>query len=291
MNGKVIVVGGPTASGKSDLAVRLAKKYGGEVISADALLVYKGLNIGTAKPTKEEMQDIPHHLIDVVEPTQNFSVSDYERLALPVLEDILSRGKTAIICGGTGFYIKSLLFKSQFGNTPQNQEIREKYKKIAQEKGNTYLHNLLKACDKESAERLHENDTKRVIRALEIFELTGKKKSEQQDKEIARYPYTAYAVDFPRETLYERINRRVDVMFELGLLDEVKGLISLGIDENCQCMQAIGYKEVYEGLQTGASVAQMKELIQKNTRNYAKRQITFFKKFPLIEWIDKDTLL
>ncbi|MBR7100444.1 MAG: tRNA (adenosine(37)-N6)-dimethylallyltransferase MiaA [Clostridia bacterium] len=291
MNGKVIVVGGPTASGKSDLAVRLAKKYGGEVISADALLVYKGLNIGTAKPTKEEMQDIPHHLIDVMEPTQNFSVSDYERLALPVLEDILSRGKTAIVCGGTGFYIKALLFKSQFGNTPQNQEIREKYKKIAQEKGNTYLHNLLKACDKESAEKLHENDTKRVIRALEIFELTGKKKSEQQDKEIARYPYTAYAVDFPRETLYERINRRVDLMFELGLLDEVKGLISLGIDENCQCMQAIGYKEVYEDLQTGASVAQMKELIQKNTRNYAKRQITFFKKFPLIEWIDKDTLL
>ena len=172
MNGKVIVVGGPTASGKSDLAVRLAKKYGGEVISADALLVYKGLNIGTAKPTKEEMQDIPHHLIDVMEPTQNFSVSDYERLALPVLEDILSRGKTAIVCGGTGFYIKALLFKSQFGNTPQNQEIREKYKKIAQEKGNTYLHNLLKACDKESAEKLHENDTKRVIRALEIFELT-----------------------------------------------------------------------------------------------------------------------
>ncbi len=286
----VIVVGGATASGKSDLAVRLAKKYDGEVVSADALLVYKDLNIGTAKPTLEEMQGVKHHLIDVVTPTQNFSVSDYERLALPVVENILSRGKTAIICGGTGFYIKALLFKSQFGNTPKSQEIREKYEKIVKEKGNTYLHSLLVQCDAESAEKLHENDVKRVIRALEIFELTGKKKSAQEDKEIPRFDYTAYAIDYPREELYERINRRVDIMFQRGLLSEVKDLLSRGIDQNCQCMQAIGYKEICDGLQRGLSIEEMKELIQKNTRNYAKRQLTFFKKFPALQWIKKDEL-
>ncbi len=286
----VIVVGGATASGKSDLAVRLAKKYDGEVVSADALLVYKNLNIGTAKPTLEERQGIKHHLIDVIEPTQNFSVSDYERLALPIVEDILSRGKTAIICGGTGFYIKALLFKSQFGNTPKSDDIRKKYEKIAQERGNAYLHSLLAQCDAESAEKLHENDVKRVIRALEIFELTGKKKSAQEDEEVPRFDYTAYAIDYPREELYERINRRVDIMFEKGLLNEVKGLIALGVDENCQCMQAIGYKEIYDGLQRGFSIEEMKELIQKNTRNYAKRQLTFFKKFPALQWIKKDEL-
>lgn len=287
----VIVVGGATASGKSDLAVCLAEKYDGEVISADALLVYKDLNIGTAKPTEEEKRGIPHHMIDVVEPTENFSVSDYERLALPIVDDILARNKTAIICGGTGFYIKALIFKSQFGNTPQSPEVREKYKKIAEEKGNAYLHSLLKNCDEESAVKLHENDTKRVIRALEIFELTGKKKSQQADKEIPRFDYAAYAIDYPREELYDRINRRVDKMFEMGLMEEVKGLISRGVDGNCQCMQAIGYKEIYDGLQAGNSMEEIKDLIKKNTRNYAKRQLTFFKKFPALQWINKDELL
>ncbi|MBQ9081168.1 MAG: tRNA (adenosine(37)-N6)-dimethylallyltransferase MiaA [Clostridia bacterium] len=287
----VIVVGGATASGKTELAVRLAEKYNGEVISADALLVYKQLNIGTAKPTKEEMRGIAHHMIDIVEPTENFSVSDYERLALPVLEDILSRGKTAIICGGTGFYIKALLFKSQFGNTPQDSTIREKYKKIAEGKGNAYLHALLAQCDEESAEKLHENDIKRVIRALEIFELTGKKKSEQADGEIPRFEYTAYAIDYPREELYDRINRRVDIMFDGGLMEEFQNLLSRGVNESCQCMQAIGYKEIYDGLNTGAPLEEIKEQIKKNTRNYAKRQITFFKKFPNIKWIRKDELV
>ncbi|MBP5242901.1 MAG: tRNA (adenosine(37)-N6)-dimethylallyltransferase MiaA, partial [Clostridia bacterium] len=147
----VIVVGGATAGGKTALAIRLAKKYNGEVVSADALLVYKRLNIGTAKPTEEEKEGIPHHLIDVAEPTENFSVSDYERLALPVVEDILSRGKTPIICGGTGFYIKALLFKSQFGNVPKDEELRKKYEAIAEERGKEYLHELLRAVDAESA--------------------------------------------------------------------------------------------------------------------------------------------
>lgn len=284
----VIAIGGATASGKTALAVRLAKKYDGEIISADALLVYKGLNIGTAKPTEEEKQGVPHYMIDVAEPTSNFSVSDYERLALPVLKDILSRGKTAIICGGTGFYIKALLFKSQFGNTPQSPALREKYERIAREKGVSYLHSLLQKCDPESAQKLHENDVKRVIRALEIFELTGKKKSDQADEETPRFEYTAYAIDYPREELYDRINRRVDTMFERGLLDEVRFLLAHGVTKNSQCMQAIGYKEVCDGWEKGRSEEEIREEIRKNTRNYAKRQITFFKKFPKIEWIAKD---
>jgi tRNA dimethylallyltransferase len=287
----VIVVGGATASGKSELAVRLAEKYDGEIVSADALLVYKRLNIGTAKPTKEEMRGIPHYMIDVVEPTESFSVSDYERLAMPILQDILSRGKTAIVCGGTGFYIKSLLFKSKFGNTPANEELRRKYEEIERNRGRGYLHSLLEECDPESAAKLHENDVKRVIRALEIYDLTGKKKSEQGDEEIARFPYTAYAIDYPREVLYERIERRTEIMFERGLIEEVKTLLADGVTAEHQCMQAIGYKEVAEGLRSGKSVGEIEEEVKKNTRNYAKRQITFFKKFPELRWIQKDEII
>ena len=237
---KILVICGATASGKTALAVECAKRLNGEVISADALLVYKKLNIGTAKPTKGEMQGVPHYMIDVVDPQENFSVSDYEEVALPVLEDILSRGKVPIICGGTGFYMNALLYKSGFGQTPADAVVREKYEKIARSEGREVLHKLLEEVDPESAEKLHFNDVKRVIRALEIFELTGKKKSEQRDELIPRYPFTAVAFDYPREELYARINRRVDMMFEAGLVEEVKGLLASGVPENAQCMQGIG---------------------------------------------------
>ncbi len=290
MSGRVIVVGGATASGKTALAVALAEKYDGEVISADALLVYRGLDIGTAKPTAAERRGVPHYMIDVAEPTENFSVSDYERMALPVLKDILSRGKTAIVCGGTGFYMQALLFSRALGGAAADEKVREKYMRIAEEKGRGYLHSLLKECDVESAAKLHENDVKRVVRALEIYELTGKKKSEQHDSLTPRFAYEAYAVDYPREELYERIDRRVETMFDAGLVDEVKGLIARGVDEHCQCMQAIGYKEILEGLRGGESEGEMKEKIKKNTRNYAKRQLTFFRKFAGLRWIGKDFL-
>lgn len=290
MSGRVIVVGGATASGKTALAVALAEKYDGEVISADALLVYRGLDIGTAKPTAAERRGVPHYMIDVAEPTENFSVSDYERMALPVLKDILSRGKTAIVCGGTGFYMQALLFSRTLGGAAADEKVREKYMRIAEEKGRGYLHFLLKECDEESAAKLHENDVKRVVRALEIYELTGKKKSEQHDALTPRFAYEAYAVDYPREELYERIDRRVETMFDAGLVDEVKGLIARGVDEHCQCMQAIGYKEILEGLRGGESEGEMKEKIKKNTRNYAKRQLTFFRKFAGLRWIGKDFL-
>lgn len=286
----VIVIGGATASGKSALAMELAKKYDGEIISADAILVYKGLNIGSAKPTQEERKEVPHYMIDVAEPTDSFSVSDYERLALPILKGILSRGKTAIICGGTGFYIKSLLFKSRFGGTAQSPELRKKYEEFARRNGVTCLHELLREKDPESAEKLHENDVKRVIRALEIYDLTGKKKSEQADDEIPRFDYNAYAIDYPRSELYERIGLRVEDMFRLGLLREVRDLISCGVTAESQSMQAIGYKEVLSGWERGSSETEIMEEIKKNTRNYAKRQITFFKKFPDIKWLKKDEI-
>lgn len=275
---KVLVVCGATASGKTALAVACAKQLNTEIISADSLLVYKGLNIGTAKPTIQEREGIIHHAIDIVSPLENFSVSDYEKYALPILERILREGKTPIICGGTGFYINSLLYKSQFGNAGANEEVRRKYEEIYKEKGQSYLHSLLKEKDPQSAEKLHENDVKRVIRALEIYEVTGRPKSQQNDENIPRFDFTAVSIDYPREELYDRINLRVEQMFETGLVEEVKTLMAQGVSASSQCMQGIGYKEVAEGLEKGSSIEEIKELIKKNTRNYAKRQITFFKR-------------
>lgn len=275
---KVLVICGATASGKTSLSVACAKAFNGEIISADSLLVYKGLDIGTAKPSMEERDGVPHHLIDVVSPTESFSVNDYERMALPVLEDLLQKGKTPIICGGTGFYINSLLYKSQFGNVGANEEIRAYYEDLANRLGKEYVHAILREKDAESAEKLHPNDVKRVIRALEIYDVTGKAKSAQQDEYLPRFDFTAVSIEYPREKLYARINLRVEQMFAQGLIDEVKGLLNAGVTEDMQCMQGIGYKEVAEGLRVGYTEEEIKELIKKNTRNYAKRQETFFKR-------------
>lgn len=275
---KVIVICGATASGKTSLAIDCAKRLNTEIISADSLLIYKGLNIGTAKPTAEEMQGVKHHLIDVVSPKENFSVSDYEKKALPIVEELLSQGKTPIICGGTGFYINALLYKSQFGNVGANAEIRKKYEELYEEKGKGYLHSLLKEKDEESALKLHENDVKRVIRALEILEVTGKKKSQQNDGFTPRFSFTAFSIEHPREVLYNRINTRVEQMFLDGLTDEIQTLLQSGVTLDAQCMQGIGYKEVVEGLAVNQTEEEIKEKIKQNTRNYAKRQITFFKR-------------
>ncbi len=283
---KLLVICGATASGKTALAVECAKRVDGEIISCDALLVYRRLNVGTAKPTAEERRGIPHYLIDVADPRERFSVSDFERLALPILEDILSRGKTPVLCGGTGFYMNALLFRSSFGNAAASEEIRTKYEKIAELSGREYLHVLLREVDSETAEKLHPNDVKRVIRALEIFELTGRKKSEQHDAPIPRYPYSAFAFDYPREILYDRIGRRIDGMLLHGLVSEVKGLLAAGIPENAQCMQGIGYKEVVECLKNGNQESIMRDITARNTRNYAKRQLTFFKKLPELHFIE-----
>ncbi|MDE6585936.1 MAG: tRNA (adenosine(37)-N6)-dimethylallyltransferase MiaA [Clostridia bacterium] len=283
---RVLVICGPTASGKTKLAIDCARLLNSEVISADSQLVYKGLNIGTAKPNAEEMRGIKHHMIDVVEPTQNFSVSDYERLAKPILDDLIKKDKVPVICGGTGFYINSLLFGLSYGNTAANDDIRKKYNNFVSKNGKEALYNKLKEVDAATAEKLHVNDVKRVIRALEIYEVSGKKKSDQNDGLIPKLNYTAIVVNYPREELYARIDERVDEMFACGLLNEVKYLLSQGIDENCQCMQAIGYKEIATGLKNGDNHSTMCDIIKRNTRHYAKRQITFFKKLPNIVWLE-----
>ena len=275
---KVLVICGATASGKTSLSLDCAEKLNGEIISADSLLVYQGLDIGTAKPSKEERRGIPHYMIDVVSPKTNFSVSDYEKMALPIVEDLLSKGKTPIICGGTGFYINSLLYKSQFGSVGADEKIRAKYEELAETHGKEYVHAILREKDPESAEKLHFNDVKRVIRALEIYDITGKAKSAQNDTYQPRFDFVSVSIEYPRETLYQRINLRVEQMFEQGLIDEVKGLMESGVTEDMQCMQGIGYKEIAEGLRIGATENEMVELVQKNTRNYAKRQQTFFKR-------------
>ncbi len=277
ISNKILIICGPTASGKSDLALSLARSLNTEIVSADSMYIYKDLNIGTAKPTKQEMQGIKHHLIDVVSPYDNFSVSDYRNLALPIISDILSRGKTPIICGGTGFYINSILYDFSYGNSEANLEIRDKYMKLATQNGNEYVYNILKECDNETANKLHPNDLKRVVRALEIYH-SGTKKSDIKDQLVPKFDYLAYSIDFKREILYSRINNRVDIMVQKGLVAEVENLLNSGVTKNNQCMQAIGYKEIINYIEGNCTLDKAIEDIKLNTRHYAKRQITYFKK-------------
>lgn len=283
---KFLVVCGATASGKTSFAVSLAQKLGGEVVSADCMLVYKRMNIGTAKPTADEMQGVRHHMIDVAEPTEKYSVADYENAALPVCEGLFSKNIPPVICGGTGFYIQSLLFSRTNGGAGGDESIRREYEEVVQIRGREYLHGLLREVDPQSAEKLHPNDVKRVIRALEIYRLTGRRKSEQNDGFSERYPYVAVAFQFPRDELYARIDRRTDEMLAAGLVDEVRDLLNAGVAPDCQSMQGIGYKEVVKYLKNEISYSTMCDIIKQNTRNYAKRQITLFKKFPGLIWLD-----
>ena len=285
MRPQIIIICGPTASGKSSLAIKLAAALDTEIISADSLAIYKRLDIGTAKPTKDELSLVKHHLVDVCEPTDNFSVSDFENMALPIINDLISRGKTPIICGGTGFYINSVLYKLSYGGSASNLEIRDKYFNLAKEKGADAVYNELLKVDPKSCEKIHKNDLVRVVRALEIYYSTGKQKSAQNDLLTPRYTYLALTPELGRETLYDRINKRVDVMLENGLVEEVKSLINGGIDKSHQCMQGIGYKETYDA-KVANEYSALADLIKLNSRHYAKRQITFFKKLENIQLID-----
>lgn len=282
---KLLIICGATATGKTKLAIDLAKKLQTEIISADSQLIYKGLDIGTAKPDEREMGGVKHHLIDVVLPDSDFSVTDYAETAKPIIKSLLDNCKIPIICGGTGFYINSLLYDLSYGNTAKDDSVRRKYEEIAEKKGKEYLFSILKQIDPLTAEKLHCNDVKRVIRALEIYEISGKKKSDICDELKSEYEYLAVAIDFPRDELYKRIDLRVDEMFKKGLVGEVENLLNTGIDEKCQCMQAIGYKEVVNCLKNGNKESTMRDIIKLNTRHYAKRQITFFKKMQNIVWL------
>ncbi len=281
---RTLVVCGATATGKTALAVGCAHILNAEIISADSQTIYRGMDIGTAKPTLEEMEGVPHHMIDVADPSQEYSVEDYRRAAKKALEMLDEEGKTAIICGGAMFYINSLLFDYSYGEVPKRADVRERYERMAEENGRESVYEILKEKDPETAAKLHPNDLKRVVRALEMCE-SGKKKSELRNGTTILRDYLAVAVDYPRDVLYRRIDDRVDEMFAKGLVEEVKGLLDRGLDERCQSMQAIGYKEVIEGLKCGYNECSMRDKVKLNTRHYAKRQITFFKKLPGLVWL------
>lgn len=286
---KIIVICGPTASGKTALAVALAKLLGTEIISADSLNVYKGLDIGTAKPTPEEKKGVRHHLIDVTSPFSSFSVVDYKNLALPIIEELTEKDKIPVVCGGTGFYINSILYDLSYGNGEADFKLRKYYNDLALEKGREYVFEILKRKDPAAAEKLHFNDLKRVVRALEIAE-NGEIKSHIKDDFSPRFDYRAYSVDYPVKTLYERIEKRVNDMINDGLVEEVKGLLAAGVNKNNQCMQGIGYKEICGYLNDEYDLAAAIDMIKLNTRHYAKRQKTFFKKLPGLTYLQPENV-
>lgn len=283
MKTKLICIGGPTGVGKTALAIELANKFDGEIISCDSIAIYKGLDIGSAKPTKEEQAQAKHYMIDVVEPDKEFSVAEYCEMASKIIDDIASRGRVPIVVGGTGLYMKCLLFDMALGNGEKSDETREKYKLFLKEKGKEELYKYLEKIDPQSAKEIHPNDTKKVIRAIEIFETTGKPKSEYKSEPECNYDYYLIYLNTDRKVLYERIDKRVDKMFELGLENEVK---NLNLKPENQSMQAIGYKEFFDYFDGKIDHNQLVELIKQNSRHYAKRQLTWFKKMPNVHEYD-----
>ena len=277
---KVVVICGPTASGKTDLAIALAQTVNGEIISADSMQVYQFMNIGTAKPTMEEMQGIPHHMLDVARPDEPFSVALYKEKADASIKDILSRKRLPIVAGGTGLYINSLIYNIRFSETVCDEAFRGKMNALAETEGPKALHDRLRAVDPESAERIHFNNVKRVIRALEVYEFTGKPITEHQSESRqipAPYRYLVFFLDMEREELYNRIDKRVDRMVQAGLIDEVKALLQMGYQPGSTAMQGLGYKEMIRYLEGEITLEEAIYILKRDTRHYAKRQITWFK--------------
>ncbi len=285
---KIIGVVGPTASGKTDYAIRLAKERGGEVVSCDSMQIYRHMDIGTAKPTSEEMQGIPHHMIDIAEPEENFSVARFVKLARECIDDILERGKIPVLCGGTGLYFDSIINNLEFSEMETDEEYRQSLNALAEEKGCEFVHRMLREVDPRSADAIHPNNLKRVIRALEIYKVSGKPKSvlDREQRGEPLYEGEIFGLSRPRDVLYDRINRRVDIMMEQGLLEEVKTLLSMGISPKATSMQAIGYKELVWYLDGTLPLKEAVDKIKQESRRYAKRQITWFKRNPDIIWLE-----
>lgn len=285
---KIYGVVGPTASGKTEYAIELAKKCGGEVVSCDSMQIYKHMDIGTAKPTQEEMDGIPHHMIDIAEPWESYSVARFVSEARACIDEVLERGRVPILCGGTGLYFDSVIKNIDFSEIESDPDYRSELMQTAKENGNEYVHDMLKKIDPKSAEAVHPNNLKRVIRALEIYKATGKTKTEIDRESVRESIYDAeiYGLNRPREELYERINRRVDIMLENGLLDEVKSLLEMGISRDATSMQAIGYKELAEYFEGSCKLFEAVEKIKQESRRYAKRQLTWFRKNKEIIWLN-----
>ena len=287
----LIAIAGATASGKTAAAVRLCQEIGGEVVSCDSMQIYRGMDIGTAKPDADERGGIPHHMIDILDPTESYSVSAFREQAGSVIEAILARGSQPVLCGGTGLYIDALTRPMAFSEQ-SDDVLREELKAVAaQPGGKDRLHAMLASIDPESAQRLHENDVRRVIRAIEIFRLTGRTMTEQMALDRARegdYRVKLFALEWPRETLYQRIDRRVDEMMAKGLVDEVKSLLDGGVPLDSTAMQALGYKEIAAALTNRCSMEEAVAAIKLGTRHYAKRQLTWLRRDGRARWISAE---
>lgn len=286
---RLIVIIGPTAIGKTRVSIDLAKVLNTEIVSGDSMLVYKGLNIGTAKPTLAERSGIKHYMIDILDPAEEFSVVDFQELAGKYIAEINNRGKIPILAGGTGLYVKALLEGYKFNTASGSPEIRAKFEGLAEKFGNTYIHNLLGQVDPVNASRLHPNDLRRVIRALEVYNISGKAFQQEKDQvsdKILLYDAIVIGLTMNRELLYQRINQRVDMMMEQGLVREVEQLIANGISPTSQAMQGIGYKEVVSYLRGEFNLATVVSKIKQSTRHFAKRQLTWYRKMNYITWFD-----
>lgn len=289
----LIILTGPTAVGKTKASIGLAKAIGGEIISADSMQVYRHMDIGSAKITKEEMADVPHYLIDILEPEEEFHVVRFQQMAKAAMTDIYSRGKIPIIVGGTGFYIQALLYDIDFTENEGDSVYREKLEALVKEKGAAYLHGQLAMVDPKSAEEIHANNIKRVIRALEFYHQTGQKISEHNERERQKespYQFCYFVLNDRRECLYERIDQRVDQMIRNGLVQEVQTLKERGCTKQMVSMQGLGYKEIFSYLEGDCSLEEAVYIIKRDTRHFAKRQLTWFKRERDVIWVRKDEL-
>ncbi len=290
MKKPLIILTGPTAVGKTKLSIALAKAVNGEIISADSMQVYKHMDIGSAKIKKEEMCGVTHHLIDVLEPDEEFHVVRFQEMAKQAMEEIYAKGKVPILAGGTGFYIQAVVKDIDFSKETEKSPIREELEKLAEEKGCEYLHERLQQVDPKSAEKIHANNVKRVIRALEYFELTGKPISLHNEEEAAKespYNVAYFVLNDVRERLYERIDARVDAMLQEGLVEEVSGLAKKGYTKDMVSMQGLGYKEILSYLDGSYTLDEAVYILKRDTRHFAKRQLTWFKREKDVIWVNK----
>ena len=289
----LIILTGPTAVGKTELSIALAKSIGGEIISADSMQVHKFMDIGTAKIRPDEMQGVPHHLIDILEPDEAFNVAMFKELAKATVEEIYSRGHVPIVVGGTGFYIQALLYDIDFSEEDSNVSIRKELEDIVEERGAEFLHELLRKVDPESAEQIHANNVKRVIRALEYYRMHGEKISVHNAAERRKkspYDFLYFVLTNDRKVLYDRIEKRIDKMIEEGLISEVDNLLKKGYDSSLVSMQGLGYKELIPYLKKECSLEEAVYILKRDTRHFAKRQLTWFRRERDVRWLDKSQL-
>ena len=284
---KLVAICGPTAVGKTAYSIEIAKRFDGEIVSCDSMQLYKYMDIGSAKPSLDELKQVKHHLIGVVEPSENFCVAKYKELASASIDDILSRGRLPIIAGGTGLYLDALMLDLDFAAAPSDDSLRDELYKIAEEKGNLELHSILHECDPDSAQRIHPNNVRRVVRAIESAKSGTKLKNFAKDLSLNdKYEFILVGLRRDREELYDRINRRVDILVEEGLFDEVEMLREMGLSESDISMKGIGYKEVLAYFDGEYDLETAIDTIKKNTRHFAKRQITWLKRYDDMKWFD-----